>query len=102
MPKTSKEELNLSKKIYPFLLEREHTKKVYNILQRLLNSLQKEKSSHRRAEYRNRLDAIFANLAKESEDLRIEKEKNKKLQKQYEYLQAKYSKRFNDDVKKQN
>ncbi len=102
MPKRSKEELHLSKKIYPFLLEREHTSKTYNILQKLLSSLLKAKSSHRRKQYRDRLDTMLQNLAVQSEDLVIQKEKNKSLQQKYEYIQAKYSKLLNDDIKKQN
>ena len=81
MPRTSKIELDLSKKVPSFLMKRQHTEKTYDIVQRLLNSLQKAKSSHRRAEYRERLNLILQNLSKESEDLKIQKEKNKELQK---------------------
>ncbi len=102
MPKRSKTELNLSKKVYPFLLERELTSKTYNILQKLLSSLLKCRSSHRRKEYRDRLDTMLKNLAVQSEDLVIQREKNKTLKEQYEYIQGKYSKQFSDDIKKQN
>ncbi len=102
MPKRSTEELKLSKKVYPFLLERALTKKTYNILQKTLSSLLKAKSSHRRKEYRDRLDTMLKNLSIQSEDLLIQKEKNKKIKKEYDYVQAKYSKQFNEDLKKQN
>ena len=102
MPKRSKTELTLSKIVLPFLLEREQTSKTYNILQKLISSLLKAKSSHRRKEYRDRLDTMLQNLATQSEDLQTQKEKNKRLQQKYEYIQAKYSKLFNDGTKKQN
>ena len=98
MPKRSKEELKLSKRVLPFLLEREQSKKTYEIVQRLLNSMMKAKSSHRRKEYRERLNVILQNLSVRSEDLENQKEKNKELQKKYEYVQEKHSKYINDNI----
>ena len=98
MPKTSKEELKLSKRVLPFLLERNQTKKTYEIVQRLLNSLMKAKSSHRRKEYRGRLNVILQNLSVQSEDLIKQKEKNKELQKKYEYVQKKNSDFVNNNI----
>ena len=98
MPKTSKEEIRLSKRVLPFLLEREQTKKTYEIVQRLLNSMMKAKSSHRRKEYRERLNVILQNLSVQSEDLVNQKDKNKELQKKYQYVQQKNSKYMNNNL----
>ena len=91
MPKTSALELKLMKPVSAFLLERPQTKKTTEIVQRLINSLLKARSSHRRKEYRDRLDKILLNLAVQSEDLVEQTEKKKVLQKRYNYLQTKHS-----------
>jgi hypothetical protein len=98
MPRTLKEEIDLSKKVSQWLTEREQTTKTYGILQRLLGSLMKAKSSHRRKEYRERLDIILMNLSIQSEDLREQKEKNKELQKKYAYIQKKHSEYVNSNL----
>ena len=91
MPKTSAVELKLSKPVSEFLLERKQTKKTTEVVQRLLNSLLKARSSHRRKEYRARIDRILENLAVESEDLAQEKEKIRILKKKYSRLQSQHS-----------
>ncbi len=98
MPRTTKTELDLSKKVSQWLMEREQTQKTYGIVQRLLNSLMKAKSSQRRKEYRERLDIILMNLSVQSEDLREQKENNKELQKKYAYTQKKHSDYINSNL----
>ena len=102
MPRTSATELLLSKRVLRYLSEREQTKKTYSILQRLINSLLKARSSHRRKEYRDRLNIILQNLSVQSEDLQIEKEKYKTLLKKYTYIQQKHSKYVNSVQTKEN
>ena len=91
MPKTSALELKLTKPVSEYLLERPQTKKTVEIVQRLVNSLLKAKSSHRRKEYRLRLDKIIESLAVASEDLVETEEKKKELQTRYRCLQGKHS-----------
>ena len=99
MPRTSQLELNFQRKrIGTYLLEREKTKKTLEITERLLNSLLKAKSSHRRKEYRERLEQVLKCLAVASEDLDEEKEKKKKIQKKYDSLQTKHSNMFQEKV----
>ena len=101
MPKTSKLELNFyRKRLAPFLLERKQTEKTVQICERLLNSLLKARSSARRKEYRERLDKIIQNLAVQSEDLVLEKEKRQILQKKYDELQARHSRMFQEQINK--
>ena len=91
MPKTSALELKLTKPVSQYLLERPQTKKTNEIVQRLITSLLKARSSHRRKEYRDRLDQIIQNLAVQSEDLVEQRERKKLLDEKYSRLQTKHS-----------
>jgi len=99
MPRTSQLELDFQRKyIGTYLLEKEKTKKTLEITERLLNSLLKAKSSHRRKEYRERLEKVIKCLAVQSQDLVAQKEKTKEIQKKYDTLQSKHSKMFQENV----
>ena len=101
MPKASLLELNFyRKRLAPFLLQRKQTEKTVQICERVLNSLLKARSSARRKEDRERLDSIIKNLAVQSEDLVLEKEKRQILQKKYDELQARHSRMFQEQIKR--
>ena len=79
MPRRTKQHSQLiSGRIPPFLLEREDTDKKLTCCRKVLASLEKSRSSERRAMHREQLDNAFKRLCVDSTDVTMYRDKLKK------------------------
>ncbi len=79
MPRRTKQYSQLiSGRVPPFLLEREDTEKKLTCCRKVLASLEKSRSSERRAMYREQLDNAFKRLSADSTDVTMYRDKLKK------------------------